>query len=83
VPPLSKKREEEVAKQETRMERVEVVYPNSLVTRETAPRILDALATEREALHRRKLVWCFVGMPFTAPVALIPMSVFASISPPN
>jgi hypothetical protein len=70
VPPLSRKREQEEVQ---KMEQVQVVYPKSIITREAAPRILETLATEREAFHRRKLIWCFVGMPFTAPIALIPV----------
>ncbi len=47
--------------------------PQDLMPMDKVPGILEALATEREALHRRKLIWCFVGMPITAPVALIPL----------
>ncbi|OAA68437.1 hypothetical protein SPI_00632 [Niveomyces insectorum RCEF 264] len=52
---------------------VEVVYPPSVISSEDAPRVLRRLGTEREALHRQRLIWCFVGMPITAPIAIIPL----------
>lgn len=70
VPPLSQRRREEKLQA---VEKVEVVYPQTLISRERVPGVLETLATEREALHRRKLIWCFVGMPLTAPIAIIPM----------
>ncbi len=79
VPPLSKRRKEEEMKGN---ERVDVVYPKSLMPMDKVPGILQQLATEREALHKRKMMWCFIAMPFTAPVALIPVYVHVP-SPPN
>lgn len=34
---------------------------------------LKTIATERQPLHRKRMWMCLVGMPFTAPVALIPV----------
>ena len=34
---------------------------------------LSALAARRTPHHRKYLIWCIVGMPFTAPFALIPV----------
>ncbi len=70
VPPLSQRRKQGELQGS---ERVEVVYPKSLLPMDKVPKILGALATEREALHKRRLIWCFVGMPITAPIALIPV----------
>ncbi|KAK0714817.1 mitochondrial K+-H+ exchange-related-domain-containing protein [Lasiosphaeris hirsuta] len=70
VPPLSKSRKDTELKG---TEKVEVVYPKSLLAMDKVPRVLETLATEREALHRKRLIWCFVGMPFTLPVGLIPL----------
>lgn len=70
VPPLSKRRREE--EMEGKSE-VDVVYPKALISMDRVPRVLETLGTEREALHRSRLIWCFVGMPITAPVALIPL----------
>jgi hypothetical protein len=70
VPPLSQRRKEGEMKG---TEKVEVVYPKSLLAMDKVPKILNTLATEREALHKRRLIWCFIGMPITAPIALLPV----------
>ncbi|KAK4099332.1 hypothetical protein N658DRAFT_487736 [Parathielavia hyrcaniae] len=70
VPPLSQRRMQVELKGN---EKVEVVYPNTLLALDRVPRLLHSLATERQALHKRRLIWCFVGMPISAPVALIPI----------
>jgi len=70
VPPLSQRRRQVELKG---TEKVEVVYPKSLLAMDRVPKILHSLATEREALHKRRLIWCFVGMPLTAPIALLPV----------
>ena len=78
VPPLSQRRREgELAG----TEKVEVVYPKSLVPMDKVPKVLQTLATEREALHKKRLVWCFVAMPFTIPVGILPVYVLPS--PPH
>ncbi len=70
VPPLSQRRKQGELQSS---EKIEVVYPKSLLPMDKVPKILGALATEREALHKRRLIWCFVGMPITAPIALLPV----------
>jgi len=70
VPPLSTRRREEELGQ-TRP--AEVVFPKTLVPADRVSSILNTLSTERDSFHRKKLIWCIVGMPFTAPMALIPM----------
>jgi len=70
VPPLSERRKIEEL---NGTDKVEVVYPESLIRHDNVAGLLKKLATERESLHRKKLIWCFVGMPITAPIALIPM----------
>jgi len=72
VPPLSQRRRE-VELNGT--EKVEVAYPKSLLAMDKVPRILHALSTEREALHRKRLLWCFVGMPLTIPIGILPLYV--------
>lgn len=52
---------------------VEVVYPSSVIPSDAVEALLTRLGTEREALHRKRLIWCFVGMPITAPFGLIPV----------
>lgn len=70
VPPLSKSRKEGELKG---VEKVQVVYPKSLLAVDKIPKILETLATEREALHKRRLLWCSVGMPVSIPFALVPV----------
>ena len=70
VPPLSERRRMEEL---NGTDKVEVIYPETLIPASKVGDVLGRLATERETLHRRKLIWCFVGMPITAPVALIPL----------
>ncbi|CAK7275224.1 hypothetical protein SEPCBS57363_006571 [Sporothrix epigloea] len=52
---------------------VEVFYPASTISPDTVADVLTRLATEREALHRKRLIWCIVGMPITAPFGLVPV----------
>ncbi|KAH8758411.1 mitochondrial K+-H+ exchange-related-domain-containing protein [Diaporthe sp. PMI_573] len=70
VPPLSTKRKDDELRGD---DKVEVVYPRKLVSADKVTEVLHALSTEREALHRRRLIWCFVGMPISAPFALVPI----------
>jgi len=72
VPPLSSKRQRELL---ASGEKVELSFPPSVIPPSEAENVLRTLGTEREALHRMRLIWCFVGMPVTAPVALIPVYV--------
>ncbi|KAL1902220.1 hypothetical protein Sste5346_001196 [Sporothrix stenoceras] len=52
---------------------VEVVYPSSRIPSRSVEALLTRLGTEREALHRKRLIWCFVGMPISAPFGLVPV----------
>lgn len=70
VPPLSQRRRQVEMKGN---EKIEVVYPKSLLAMDRVPKLLQTMSTEREALHKRRLFWCFVGMPITAPIALLPV----------
>jgi hypothetical protein len=70
VPPLtSRRRAEELEDRK----RVEVVFPWSVIPPNNALGILKTLATERQALHRKRLIWCCIGMPITIPFALVPV----------
>lgn len=70
VPPLSKRRRNEELKGK---EKVELCFPSVAIPVHKAEGILRTLATERQALHRKKMMWCFVGMPITIPFALVPV----------
>ncbi len=83
VPPLSARKQVESAADandaNTKVSAaapVEVVYPPSVMSADAVPGVLERLSTEREPLHRKRLIWCFVAMPFTAPIGLIPLYVF-------
>jgi len=72
IPPLSARRkEEELAKYGKAQ--VEVSFPPSLIQENTVTDVLRKLGTERESLHRSRMIYCFIGMPITAPIALIPV----------
>lgn len=72
VPPLSTKREDDELKG---TDKVEVVYPKALISASKVTDVLNTLSTERAGLHRRKLTWCLIGMPISAPFALVPVYV--------
>ncbi|KAF3064327.1 hypothetical protein GL218_02032 [Daldinia childiae] len=70
VPPLStRRREEEVLGKDKN----HLIYPETLIPTTKAVNVLRTLGTEREALHRTRLMWCFIGMPISAPFALVPV----------
>lgn len=76
VPPLSTKRKDDELRGD---DKVEVIYPRKLVSADKVAEVLHALSTEREGLHRRRLIWCLVGMPISAPFALVPMYVLLPV----
>lgn len=70
IPPLSARRKaEELSGKET----VEVTFPSALIPENTVTEVLRKLGTERQALHKSRMTYCFIGMPITAPVAIIPV----------
>lgn len=54
-------------------EKYEVMFPGRYLRQEKLPSILEKLAKERQLMHRSKLIWSIVIMPFTAPFMLIPV----------
>lgn len=70
VPPLSARRRAEELKDEGK---VEVVFPASVIPGSEVESVAKTLATERQALHRRQMMWCLIGMPITLPFALVPV----------
>jgi hypothetical protein len=70
IPPLSARRkDEEISGKET----VEVHFPPALIPQDRVLEVLKILGTEREALHRSRLIYSCIGMPITIPFALVPM----------
>ncbi|KAM3566144.1 hypothetical protein ARSEF4850_000889 [Beauveria asiatica] len=53
--------------------RVEVVFPRSVIPEAEVENVARRLATERQPIHRRQMMWCLVGMPITLPFALVPI----------
>ncbi|CCF41336.1 hypothetical protein CH063_11648 [Colletotrichum higginsianum] len=70
VPPISARRKDDELKGK---ERIELVFPDSVIPAGKAEQVVKTLATERDALHKRKLIWCLIGMPISAPFALVPV----------
>ncbi len=70
IPPLSARRKvDEISGKEE----VSIYFPQSLISKESVTEVLGILGTEREALHKSRLIYSIVGMPLTAPIALIPV----------
>lgn len=70
VPPLSARRKTEESQGK---EKVELVFPGKILPLTKVEGIARTLATEREALHRKSMIWCIIGMPITIPFALVPV----------
>ncbi|KAI9171085.1 protein (fungal and plant) [Paramyrothecium foliicola] len=70
VPPLSTRRRDEELHGK---DKVQLVFPPSAISLHKAEGILRTLATERQNLHRQRLLWCCIGMPITIPFALVPV----------
>lgn len=70
IPPLSSRRRGDEL---SGKEEVQVVFPPLLIPEKNVTEVLRTLGTEREALHKSRLIYCFIGMPITAPMALIPL----------
>ena len=70
IPPLSARRKEEEL---SGKEKVEVSFPTTLIPEGEVSNVLKKLATERQSLHKRRMIWSIVGMPISAPVAIIPV----------
>ncbi|KAF2820993.1 hypothetical protein CC86DRAFT_373915 [Ophiobolus disseminans] len=54
-------------------EKYEVMFPGRYLKEDKLPGILEKLAKERQLMHRSKLMWSVIIMPFTAPFMLIPV----------
>lgn len=68
IPPLSARR-----KREEMADKVEVLFPSSFIPEASAREVLRTLVTERESLHKSRMIYSFIGMPISAPFAIVPM----------
>ncbi|KAI6785426.1 uncharacterized protein J7T54_007068 [Emericellopsis cladophorae] len=70
VPPLSARRQaEEIRGQE----KIQLVFPASALPVHKVQGVIQTLATERDGLHRKRLLYCIVGMPLTIPIGILPV----------
>jgi hypothetical protein len=53
--------------------KVEVLFPGKYLKEGKVLDVLKALATERQALHKSKMIWSLGIAPFTAPFMLVPV----------
>jgi hypothetical protein len=70
VPPLSARRR---AEELSGKGKIEVLFPPTIMPQESVMEALRKLSTERQSLHQKRMIWSIVGMPLSAPFALIPM----------
>lgn len=71
IPPLSSRRKSQEL--DAGEATVEVSFPSILIPKENVQEVLRKLGTEREALHKSRMIYCFIGLPVTAPIALLPL----------
>jgi hypothetical protein len=70
IPPLTARIKE---KRTTGSEKIEVSFPSKFIPESKVFDVLKALGTERQGLHKSRMIYCFIGMPISAPVALLPV----------
>ncbi|KAL2371244.1 hypothetical protein BDBG_03782 [Blastomyces gilchristii SLH14081] len=70
VPPLSTRRQTEELQTHTQ---ISLVYPKNVIQQGKVLDLLRQLATERQSLHRSRMLWSICIAPLTAPIALIPL----------
>lgn len=70
IPPLSARRKENEL---SGKDAVEVAFPSSLIPEEKVLGVLRTMGTERQNLHKTRMIYCFVCMPLTAPIAILPV----------
>lgn len=54
-------------------EKVEVLFPGLFLKEPKVMATLERIATERQALHKKRLYWSLVGLPVSAPFGLLPV----------
>ncbi|OAL47601.1 hypothetical protein IQ07DRAFT_589790 [Pyrenochaeta sp. DS3sAY3a] len=70
IPALSAKRKQDIIDGKAKYE---ILFPGLYLPKERVPGILEKLAKERQSMHRSKLIWSIIIMPFTAPFMLVPV----------
>lgn len=72
IPPLSTRRQQEELSGKTT---IEVSFPKELIPEQKVSEVLRILGTERQAMHKSRMIYSFILMPISAPFALVPMQV--------
>ena len=70
IPPATKKRREDA---DSGKLKVECLYPGAFLSGSKVPETLKLLATERQALHKKRMWNCLLWMPVTIPFAAVPV----------
>lgn len=74
IPALTPKRKKAILEG---TEKYHVMFPGLYLHKEKIPDLIKKLATERQAMHRSRIIWSVVAMPFTIPFMLIPVCVLS------
>jgi len=70
IPPATRKRLEEI---DQGKHKFECLYPGEFMKATEVPKVLKALAIERQSFHRRNMWNSIIWMPITIPFALVPV----------
>jgi hypothetical protein len=70
IPALTAKRRQDIIDGKAKCD---VLFPGKYLPQERVSGLLQKLAKERQNMHRSKLVWSIIIMPFTAPFMLVPV----------
>jgi hypothetical protein len=70
LPALTDRRKKEIVDGTAKHE---LLFPGRYLKQERVTEILTKLAQERQGMHRSKLMWSVIIMPFTAPFMLVPV----------
>jgi hypothetical protein len=76
IPTLTAKRKEAIL---DGREKYQITFPGLYLKEEQVPEILKKMATERQAMHRKRMIWSIIIAPFTAPFMLVPVCVIQAI----
>lgn len=70
IPPATKGRIDDIDRGKLKLQ---CLFPSAFISGTRVPVVLKALATERQALHRKRMWQCIAWMPVVAPFALVPV----------
>lgn len=70
IPALTAQRKQDILDGKTKCH---VLFPGRYLPEARVAGLLQKLARDRQALHRTRLIWSVVIMPFTAPFMLVPI----------